>query len=111
MNTPIKMKTDFEIGGSWGNAIFWSGHEQFDKYPLDSDSRFDCHGWKMIHPEVGQTLKAEFVRSWMVFEFVEVNPCANPRDMFFAVVKPINQFFTNPIDETKNPIRNKKSLQ
>jgi len=83
---------DFDIGGSWGNAIHWSGTEQFDKYPLESESRFNCHGWKRTKPDVGQTLRAEFVKSWMIFEFVEVKPCGDPPDMFFAVVRPTRQF-------------------
>jgi len=82
---------DFDVGGGWGNAINWSGTEQFDKHPLAPESRFNCHGWKWTKPKVGQTLKAEFVRSWMIFEFVEVKPCGDPPDMFFAVVKPIRQ--------------------
>lgn len=83
---------DFDIGGGWGDAINWSGTEQFGKYPLAPESRFDCHGWKRKKPKAGQTLKAEFARSWMIFEFVEVKPCGDPPDMFFAVVKPIRQF-------------------
>ena len=87
---------DFEIGGGWGDAINWNGTEQFDKYPLDTDaSRFDCHGWKWRKPVAGQTLKAEFVKSWVIFEFVEVSPCGDPPDMFFAVVKPVRRVLKN----------------
>lgn len=82
---------DFNIGGGWGDAIKWSGAEQFNKYPLVSTSIFDCHGWKSIMPKVGQTLKAEFAKSWMIFEFVEVDQCKDPPDMFFAKVKPLRQ--------------------
>lgn len=93
---------DFDVGGGWGDAINWNGTEQFGEQPLwkeGSDgkikpakkSRFNCHGWKRTKPKVGQTLKAEFVRSWMIFEFVDVKPCGDPPDMFFAVVKPIRQ--------------------
>ena len=82
---------DFNIGGGWGDAINWSSTEQFNKYPLVSKSIFNCHGWKSIMPKVGQTLKAEFTKSWMIFEFVEVNQCKDPLDMFFAKVKPLRQ--------------------
>jgi hypothetical protein len=84
-------EADFEIGGGWGDAIDWSGKEQFDKQPLNSDQTFACHGWKSTHPKVGQTLKGEFVKSWMIFEFTEIEPCGDPADMFFAKVRPIRQ--------------------
>ena len=81
---------DFAIGGGWGDAINWTRPEQFNA-PYGYESRFDCHGWKWNKPQVGDTLKAEMERSWMIFEFVEVKPCGDPPDMFFAVVKPIHQ--------------------
>lgn len=88
----IQIEYDFKVGGGWGNAINWCGTEQFEKKELNVDNIFDCHGWKDIKPKVGQTLLAEFVKSWMLFEFVEVKPCGDPQDMFFAKVKPINQY-------------------
>lgn len=81
----------YEIGGSWGDAIFWNGGEQFGEKPLTDEHTFSCHGWKSDMPRVGDHLRGEFVRSWMTFEFTEVEPCQNPRDMFFAKVKPIKQ--------------------
>ena len=79
------------MGGGWGNTINWSGNEQFQKKQLTEKSRFSCHGWKLKKPKVGDHLKAEFERSWITFEFVEVKPCGDPPDMFFAEVRPIKQ--------------------
>lgn len=92
INAGKTIKADYEMGGGWGDSIGWNGVEQFDKFPLEPQSRFHCHGWKRNQPSKGQTLRAEFVKSWMIFEFVEVKPCGDPPDMFFAVVKPIHQF-------------------
>lgn len=86
------IKADFELGGCWGNAIDWTGSEQFVKQPLHPDSRYRVYGFKSVEPKVGQTLKAEFNNSWLVFEFVAIEPANDPRDMFFATVKPIHQY-------------------
>lgn len=85
------MKTDYEFGGGWGDAIDWTDPSQFDVTPLSPDARYRCVGWKRCIPKVGQTASAEFMKSRLVFEFVEVEPCGDPRDMFFATVKPIHQ--------------------
>jgi hypothetical protein len=85
-------KADFEVGGGWGNAIDWTNEEQFVATPLHPDARYRCYGFKWKKPEKGQTLLAEFNNSWMVFEFVDVTPSGDPKDMFFATVKPIQQF-------------------
>ena len=87
----MTLQADYSMGGTWGDAINWNGVEQFDKTPLVPESRFRCHGWKYTKPKVGQTLKAEFARSWVLFEFVEVEPCCDPPDMFFATVKPVQR--------------------
>lgn len=81
---------DFEIGGGWGNSIEWGWSNQWGG-EITEDTRFSVHGWKQKKPVVGQTLKAEMTESWMLFEFTEIRPCDNPRDMFFATVKPIRQ--------------------
>lgn len=77
----------FEIGGTWGDSIQWSGTEQF----AQKQDLFHCHGHKAVHPKVGDRLKAEFKRSWILFEFVEVNGCSDPQDMFFAKVRLLKQ--------------------
>jgi hypothetical protein len=74
----------------WGNAISWTSPEQFEK-PWTDESRFDVCGFKPRIPKVGDTLLAEFQRSWVTFEFAEVRPCGDPPDMFFAKVKLLKQ--------------------
>jgi hypothetical protein len=87
---------EYQIGGSWGDAIFWSGNKQFVEKRLDGSNTFACHGWKRRKPEVGDRLVGEFIKSWVTFEFVEVQPCSNPPDMFFAKVRPIHQQLKYP---------------
>lgn len=89
------MKTAYEpreytVGGHWGNAISWVNPERFNT-PYDYDTEFRVVGWKTPKPKVGDALKGEFTGSWVWFEFTEVNPCYDPPDMFFAIVKPIRQ--------------------
>lgn len=91
MTTSMEIEADYSIGGGWGDCIEWSGHDQFDYIPLSDGSLFRCHGWKNRIPNKGSTLKAEFRKSWMIFEFKEVKPCRDPRDMFFAKVTPVKQ--------------------
>lgn len=86
------MKGDYELGGGWGNSIQLSNPEQF-KY-FNMDTIFNVHGWKSYpqsKPKVGDTLVGEFEKSWMKFEFIEVEYKYDPPDMFFAKVKLIER--------------------
>lgn len=83
------MEADFEIGGHWGDRLEWT--EEPDWENLTEESVLHMAGWKTPHPKVGQTMKVEMQNSWMLFEFIEIKPCKDPRDMFFAKVKPIKQ--------------------
>jgi hypothetical protein len=86
----MELKADYKTGeGLWGNNIGWSQPEQFQK--ISDHKTFKVYGHCPRIPKVGQTLLGEFVNSWIKFEFVEVRPCGNPSDMFFAEVKPIEQ--------------------
>jgi hypothetical protein len=73
------------------SILTWTNIEQFEKRPLADGELYDMVGFLWTKPKVGQTVCAEFERSWIQFEFVEVNPCRDPHDMFFAKVKPIKQ--------------------
>lgn len=94
------MSSEFEIGGGWGNAIEWLGDDQFEKKELSAANTFRVAGWKRDKPKRGDFLKAEFVKSHMVFKFTKVEPCGNPRDMFFADVKPFSQTMKQPATST-----------
>ena len=85
------IKADYDVGGGWGNAIVWSDTDQFNKEWEEEEPKFKCYGFKRKIPSVGNTLKGEFASSWIVFEFVEVERCDDPVDMFFGKVKPIKQ--------------------
>lgn len=91
MTTCMEIEADYSIGGGWGDCIEWSGHDQFDSTPIADGAIFKLHGWKQNIPTQGQTLKAEFRKSWMIFEFKEVKSCRDPHDMFFAKVTPVQQ--------------------
>lgn len=77
------------MGGGWGDRIEWTGRDQF--HDMGTRTEFRCHGWKARKPVPGDTLRAEFERSWITFEFIDVTNAAGVHDMFFATVRPINQ--------------------
>lgn len=77
----------FEIGGDWSDSIQWCGNEQFTQ----KQEVFQCYGHKAVHPKVGDRLKGEFKKSWILFEFIDVEGCSDPQDMFFAKVRLIKQ--------------------
>lgn len=83
------MSNQFKMGGGWGNRIEWTYPNQFKD--VENQKTFRCHGWKTPRPNVGDTLLAEFESSWITFEFVSVDYCDDPADMFFATVRPIKQ--------------------
>jgi hypothetical protein len=83
----------YKMENSWGNTISWTIPDQFLN-PKERET-FDCHGWQYRRPEIGDHLLAEFVKSWMTFEFVEVEYCRDPTDMFFAKVRPIKMELKN----------------
>ena len=84
------MTGEYEIGGGWGNAINWFPDNQFNE-PFGPDKTFRVIGWKPRIPRVGDTIKGEFEKSWIWFEFVEVERCGDPRDMFFGTVQATQQ--------------------
>jgi hypothetical protein len=78
-----------KLGGGWGNRIEWAGLEQFDN--MENHQEFHCHGWKTPLPKVGDTLLAEFEKSWITFRFVEIKRGEGVSDMFFGTVVPVKQ--------------------
>lgn len=55
---------------------------------------FQMHGWIQDYsqwPKVGNIVKCEMQKTWCWFEVTEVDPCGDPKDMFFVKVKPIYQ--------------------
>lgn len=85
------IKADYEIGGGWGDRIFWCPSDQFDSWDGDENQRFKVAGFKKNMPRKGQTLLAEFEKSWIVFKFTKINRMHDPPDQFFAYVKPFKQ--------------------
>ena len=85
------MNYDFKIGGGWGNHINWRDLNQFSEFT--KDTIFHVYGHMPTRPQKGQTLMDEFKKSFMLFEFVNVEYCRDPSDMFFADVKMIARFF------------------
>lgn len=69
--------TWYEIGGAWGDAIQWV--------------RYDTGrvaGWKLRKPLVDDLLAVPMQSgNEAVFRFVKVDPCLEPKDMFFGTVK------------------------
>ncbi len=83
------MKADYRIHGGWGDHIEWLHPEDFES--LNENSVISVWGHLFEIPRIGQTLMGEFKKSFIKFEFVEVERMPDPPDMFFAKVKPIEQ--------------------
>ena len=73
-------ETDYKICSEWGNRISFSGSAEISG--IGDICRVSGH--QKIIPEKGQTLLAEYEKGWATFVFTKVEPCSNPRDMFFA---------------------------
>jgi hypothetical protein len=69
----------YPMGGWWGNRIEW-----FTCDPGKQIYRFT--GWKPYDqfPKEGDTVMSEFQHSWCWFVLTKIDPCRDPRDMFFA---------------------------
>ena len=83
------MQASFTIHGGWGNHISWS-NKDFSKVRLDKDT-LRVNGHMTVKPKVGDTLMGEFEKSFIKFEFVSVEYCFDPPDMFFGEVRAIEQ--------------------
>ena len=84
------MKAEYQIGCGWGDSIQWQNPEEFD-CDWGEKSRFAVYGFKSKRPQIGSTLMGEFVESYIKFEFISVDLKLDPKDMFFGIVKPIEQ--------------------
>lgn len=81
------MNADFKIGGGWGNHINWFSPSEFGK----ETAYYSVYGHKPNIPRVGQTLMGEFEKSFIKFEFIQVEQETDPPDMFFGKVKAIER--------------------
>jgi len=100
---PPELKADYDMGDGWGNSIrWWPNGMQFVDRPLAHNEVYSVMGFKRSRPKVGDTLLDEFESSWVLFKFVEVRLCNDPKDMFFANVTPISQVMkVNEVEEVK----------
>jgi hypothetical protein len=85
----LDMQADFTIHDGWGNHIDWNV-DDWSRVDFDKDL-LGVYGHISPRPRKGQTLLGEFVRSFILFEFVSVEYCSDPPDMFFGRVKAIKQ--------------------
>ena len=91
-NPKEEMQCDHEIGGGWGCHISWNDHKNFEDSKLwNENTLFRVLGHLPNIPKVGESLLGDFTKSFVKFEFVSVDRCDNPRDMFFAKVKMVKQ--------------------
>lgn len=85
------MEGDFKLWENrWGANIVLRDHHRFHELDLNHDA-VHVFGHRTPRPKVGQTLVGEFQKSWIKFEFVEVEYCRDPSDMFFGVVRAVEQ--------------------
>lgn len=67
----------YKVGGTWGNSIVFNDYENRTVY-----------GFKSITPEPGDFLEMRLTDGTVQkFRFIEVTPCRDPMDMFFATVE------------------------
>lgn len=80
------MTGDFTLGGGWGRHVSLFNAAEFNVHqPVRVWGHFQPR------PKVGQTLVGEFQKSLIKFRFESVEYCRDPPDMFFAVVRAIDQ--------------------
>lgn len=84
------MKGDYKLGGGWGCHVSLSNPDEFSQIDLNTQT-VRVYGHITPRPRVGQTLVGEFQKSFIKFEFVNVEYCHDPQDMFFAEVKAVAQ--------------------
>jgi hypothetical protein len=78
-----KQRRLYTAGGGWGNSIVIS---QFKR----GVSEQSVYGYKQRMPGVGDILQAAMISGrYGYWEFIEVKPCDDPRDMFFATVNAV----------------------
>ena len=84
------LKGDYSLGGGWGNHIDLLDPEKFGGVNLNTET-VKVYGHQTPIPRKGQTLVGEFEQSFIKFKFVNVKQAGDPRDMFFADIKAIDQ--------------------
>jgi hypothetical protein len=83
------MNADYKIGGGWGDHIEWLV-DDWSSVDFSKD-KLEIAGHQRVTPKRGNTLVGEFEKSFIKFKFLDVRPCNDPPDMFFATVKAIEQ--------------------
>lgn len=82
MKSHSKDKRTYKAGGGWGDRI------EIDKYAIDGKPLARVHGWKNPLPTKGDLLLIPMEsEKTVVGEFIKIEPCGDPPDMFFADVK------------------------
>lgn len=92
--------TVFHMGGGWGDAINIS----------DWDKR-RVVGWKTPQPKKGDYLMADMKEGRKgLFRFIKVEPCNDPRDMFFATIQDVGYTDEQPamMILDRNDVRDEK---
>ncbi len=79
------MSQEYDMGSGWGDCLNWVKPEEFSK-PFGGRKKFAIIGHKPRIPNIGDTLKAEFQKTWKYFKFVSVSRLGDPPDMFSADV-------------------------
>jgi len=92
------MQTDHTIHQGWGDHIEWVNPDEFATKSMETDT-FRVYGHMPTIPKAGETLLAEMKLSFVKFEFVEVERCTDPPDMFFGTVKAVEQKLKEAADE------------
>lgn len=76
----------YSVGGGWGDSILLDEKQE-------EVNVYRCYGWKSRIPKVGDILThtgkngVTGEKVLAVFQFKKIEPCENPRDMFFADIK------------------------
>ncbi len=77
-------KLTYDIGNCWADNII----VDFPKGEIDTEKVFiRCHGWKPRIPHKGDYLEIEMTDGNLFLEFVKIDPCGVPTDMFYADLK------------------------
>ena len=84
---------DYNVGENKGGFIEWFNMDQFSYWRGEKRALFAVYGKLPIenHPKPGDTLYAEFKKTYMLFKFYKVTPSHEQPTVFFGEVHPIQQ--------------------
>jgi len=103
--TPPDPRYMWDSGTTWGHCVRLFGDFE------DGAETQRVVGWYRSKPRVGDYFRVPFGKGAVIFEFVSIEPCADPTDMFFGNVALLDYEKNLDLDEHVNPYSDKPGLR